>query len=453
MGLEDDGFTMVANSRSRARHTGGRVVEPGAAVGEQPRTGSAPAAASNSMDEHAGVDIVQGDARPPAGQDGGADDDATELQEQAAPSVDQLRALLDREQQVVAMLEKDGRDEDDPVLDAARRQVQQARARLAEVRGPRPHHVSLRYATEKLNRAIRAQEKAETELEAFDAQYWSQRQELARTLSEARDRVELRQAEVDDIRRQVGAVVGGSGRTGGSRVSRLAHVCGNDVGPAMAAIAEGLDTGSEAYRQLQALQGRLRDALAADTDKDATDDYFIGDYDSDELSELDSAEEDMPMADDTRQRPAPAQGGHDRGQPNGGVPATTAARANSDVDSAPTTGAAAWTQEGELWRRAQAGDSQEGDASAEPPRRKSRLGQTSEESDAEKAKQLLEQQARVASLAPGSQEMAAEAERIHAARLGEIIQRARQRKVEFNEGELRGMSAEALEAWAHQHSM
>jgi hypothetical protein len=392
------------------------------------------------------------------------DDDAADDLEQTAPSVDQLRALLDREQQVVALLEKDGRDESDPVLETARRQVQLARTRLAEARGPRPHHVSLRYATEKLNRAVRAQEKAEAEIEALDTQYRSQRQELSRVLSEARDRVELRQAEVDEVRRQVGAEASVGRQAGEDRSSRLARACGNDIGPALAAIAESLDTGSDAYRQLQALQGRLRDALAADTDREATDDYYIGDYDGDELSELSSTEEDTAMA-DANQRHCPAHGGPSQAQASGGVPVATAARPGTDgattqqqqqQQQQQMAAAAAWTQEGEHWRKTQTNEGLDGEAPAEPPRRRSRLGQTSEERDAEnaeKAKQLLEQQARAASLAHGSQEMAAEAERIHATRLSDIIQTARQRKVEFKEDELRGMSAERLEAWAHQHSM
>ncbi len=379
-------------------------------------------------------------------------DDAADDRDQAAPSVDQLRALLDREQQTVALLEKDGRDESDPVLEMARRQVQHARARLAEARGPRPHHVSLRYATEKLNRAVKAQEKAEAELEAFDVDYYHRRSELSKTLSDARDRVELRQAEVDEIRRQVGAVASVGKQAGENRNSRLAHACGSDIGPAMAAIAESLDTGSEAYRQLQALQGRLRDALAAEADRDATDDYYIGDYDGDELSELSSTEEDTAMA-DASQQGCPGQGNRDQAQARGGMATAAAARAGTDGDATATAAAAAWTQEGELWRRAQTIDGHDGETPAEPPRRKSRLGQTTEEKDAEKAKQLLEQQARAVSLTPGSQEMAAEAERIHAARLSEVIQKARQQKIEFKEEELRGMSAELLEAWAHQHSM
>ncbi len=221
---------------------------------------------------------------------GGAGEELTPVEEieQDQPTLEQLKTRWDEERSVLAMLEKAGRASGDPVLVSSRAACENARLAWQAAKGPRPQHVSLRLAEERLERAVRARDKAATELAEFEEEYEEKRGRLEAQLAEADERLRERQSKVDEIRADVGAQASSSRPRNRQTGAEFIQSFGRDFGAALAAIAEALGTESPADGQVQLLQGRLQETVAMGS---GVDDFYIGDDNSDNLSDISVTDE------------------------------------------------------------------------------------------------------------------------------------------------------------------
>ncbi len=406
--IDEDGFTTVtrrgATKTSDERQGDGMAVDEGKGV-------LGPCVQADSEERRGGAeggDRGQDDARTEAPPAVHAHEELQE--EERPPSIEELREDWEKKKQTLAWLEKQGRLEDDAVLQAARQQCEAAKETWLARKDPRPLHLRLRWAEEALEKARKNKERMEAQVRELDEDYETKRAALCELLGQARERHKQRLDKVDEIRREIAAGVSPAGNGGGScsaNVSglKLMQAINNDIGPALAAVTDTLPLGSLAFQQVNALVDRLQVAYREASDEiqrqhDTALYRIAGDDEMDSISEL---SEIVPWEDDQLSLqagwPAPAA-------------ATAAAAAAHNLQPAPPGGSAAGTPAGQVSDppsllpasptppspNKRPGEEDLADGSGK------RLAADAEAAEAQRARELLERQAQIlqAQSTPGS---------------------------------------------------
>ncbi len=165
------------------------------------------------------------------------------------PTAEDLKGRWHQECRAVKALERMERDGPEPSasLVAARNARDRAEAEWRSALVPKPVAVRLGYAQKKMDRAQRAVEKAQLELQQFEEEAAQRREELQSAVDHAERRRQVRMDELDDLHREAGALAeGGSTRgqrgqpDGGDRSLR------SMVASEIQAFIETLEEGSEA---------------------------------------------------------------------------------------------------------------------------------------------------------------------------------------------------------------
>ncbi len=222
-----------------------------------------------------------------------ADEDVQEEGPQEPPSVEQLRADFEQQKQVVAMLEKMGRADDDQTLAAARAQRDDAKAAWDSARNAPPHYLRLRWAEQALDKARRSRDRAEQDIRTLDEEHERKRKELCTELEQRRLKFEMRQEKVDEIRLEVGALAGkakGKGGGGKAPMVGLLQEIDNVIGPELTNVVGSLAVDSEPFKAFNLVLDKLQDACGAAAEavheEAAAEQYDIGDAADDAISDI-----------------------------------------------------------------------------------------------------------------------------------------------------------------------
>ncbi len=198
--VDGDGFTTVGRFR--------RPAATSAAAAE-----SAPATVADpGEDAMEGLDQQGGEGQTPEGGHRGPGGDDQELaaegdadQSSAAADPEHLRVLWEQEKEVVALLRRQGRGEDDDGLRAAEARCEQARAAWEGVRSPPRLSHRLRRAENALYRARKAKEASEQALADLHEKYREDRAKLSEQWEECVDRFEKREKELASLHKELAA--------------------------------------------------------------------------------------------------------------------------------------------------------------------------------------------------------------------------------------------------------
>ncbi len=400
------------------------------AVGEDGFTRvQGPSKADNSLDVPAGDHDGHQDDTAPGDADGDqamgqerwedwCESDGDQGFEECAPTEEELRGYWEAAKEVLAYARRQGYPPDHPVRQNAQRHVDETLAQWQAVRPPKAITTRMGWAEEALQRARRAQAKAEQDLDELDRQYEIDREAKQKVLQEARDRTKEREKRLAELSKEAAEEY--CTDEGDNEVKMLRgtyRTLDTEVGPALEAALGKAEQGSEQHAVLQkALQAVLvlHGALGVATGGEAAD-YF-------DLSEQD------------------------------GGPATTAqhgtgggAAASDGMDTSPAR-PPRWMEQQENKR----GGSEAGASGFGNPPPRWKKNRTTEEGGA----------ARGAAGAPAGQAVgggtttAADAqgqEDEFAARRAQIIEQATQEGVEAPADYLRQLAPEALEEWAREN--
>ncbi len=259
--VDQDGFTLVTSKgkgRTRWTAAGGTAAATGAArveahAGEQQERGDGAAAAA----AEAGAD--RGDGRDNGGPEAAAATEGEDFQDadDGSPSIDELKAQMERDKQTVVLLTQRGYASGHPLVDEAERQ---AAASKAAWQGARPGAAVTRrllWAEQALARARKAQARTEQAIDDLDREYEAERDARVRQLHELRSRTREREAKLAEISREAAqeftAASNGMGGAGG----HLQEAVGTIEGPLRDAVSEALDNAPEGSALRTRLQGAL----------------------------------------------------------------------------------------------------------------------------------------------------------------------------------------------------
>ncbi len=184
------------------------------------------------------------------------DGDATE----GPPTAADLRQRWQDEISVVKRLRSLGLPEDHPVMRAACTARDEAEQTWRGSKEPAPASIRLGRAQQRLDRAITLQAEARRAIWDEEAAHKERMAALQATMEECTERVQLRQKQLGEVQEEVGA---GSAKAAGARQAqqdamRRVHeaICG-EVGPAIEALVEQLDSNAPAWATLNGLLGTL----------------------------------------------------------------------------------------------------------------------------------------------------------------------------------------------------
>ncbi len=236
---DDDGFRLV--QRRKGRNGGGAKKDLADGQGD----------GGDSMD----LD----DSAEPAG---GGDDDLDEADDDApeeAPGPSELRQLWQQEVGVVRQLARQGLSPDHPAMVAAIAARDDAEGKWRGAKTPAPLATRLGWAQKKLDRAISIQAGTRQEMQALERQYNDSMAELQARMAEDSERVRKRRQQLETIQTEAGGGVPSQKMHGadGEAVRRACDTLRQEVAPALAALAEQLGTGTDAWATVNSLLARL----------------------------------------------------------------------------------------------------------------------------------------------------------------------------------------------------
>ncbi len=206
--------------------------------------------------------------------DEGGDDQGFEA---CAPTEDELKGFWEAAKEVLAYAKRQGYPPEHPVRRNAQSHVDETLAEWQAARPPRAIPTRMGWAEEALQRARKAQARAEQELDDLDRQYEVDREEKQRVLREARERTKERERKLAELSKEAAEEYRTDG--GDNEVQMLRgtfRTLDAEVGPALEAALGKADQGSEQHAVLQkALDAVLvlHGALGAATGGEAAD-YF-----------------------------------------------------------------------------------------------------------------------------------------------------------------------------------
>ncbi len=352
-------------------------------------------------------------------------DDADGQDDDQGPSEEDLRAYWEAAKDMLAFSKRQGHPPEHPVRRSAEQQVAETLAAWRAARPPRAVHTRMGWAEEALQRAKKAQAKAEQELDDLDRQYEADRERMVEALQEARNRTRERTQALADLSREAAEEYHGDGAHDHTQETRLLHgafrTLDAEVGPAVEAVLGDMDQASKQYTVLRAALEQitnLHSALGMATGGSAAD-FF-----------------DM------------SEGDKERGQqqPSAGTAAGTAGGkdASDDMDTSAVR-APRWMEA----KRGGEHDPASATGSAPPRWKKNKAaGSGAEEPNvAENPRPPAGGQGAAASAAAGDPEGGDE----FAPRREQIVAQAKFDGVDVPEEYLRQLCPEALDEWAREH--
>ncbi len=239
----DDGFRRV--QRRRGRNGGG-------AKGDQ---GQADAQRAGDVD----MDMDLDDSVEPAdGGDGDLDEADDDVPEEA-PGPTELRQLWQQEVGVVKRLARQGLSADHPAMVAAIAARDGAEAKWREAKAPAPLATRLGWAQKKLDRAITIQAGTRQEMQDLERQFNENMADLQARMAEDSARVRTRRQQLETIQAEAGGGAPTQRIPGadGEAVRKACDTLRQEVAPALAALAEQLGTGTDAWATVNGLLARL----------------------------------------------------------------------------------------------------------------------------------------------------------------------------------------------------
>ncbi len=416
-----DGFVAVRAATRPRMHADGAADDSG---------GSGAASSSGGTPLHPQSGGGSGGANGPPQSDqeqaqetdegGGCEQDGDE-----GPSEEDLRAYWEAAKEALAFTKRQGHPPEHPIRRNAEQQVAETLAAWRAVRPPKAVHTRMGWAEEALQRAKKAQAKAEQELDDLDRNYEAERERMVEALQEARNRTRERTQALADLSREAAEEYHGEGAHDRTQEARLLHgafrTLDAEVGPAVEAVLGNMDQASQQYTVLRAALEQITNlhcALGRATGGAAADFY--------DMSAGDKDQGQQPQSTDTDAGTAGGKGASDDMD-------TSAARAPR-------------------WMEAKRGGEQD-PASATgstPPRwKKNKAAGSGSEmaSVAENPAPPAVDQGETASGAAGNPE----GEDEYAARRERIVAQAKFDGVDVPEAYLRQLCPEALDEWAREH--
>ncbi len=419
----EDGFVAVrAATRPRVHETG--ATENGGGGG---------ATSSGEGDPHhpQGEGGEGANAPPRGGQPqtqgtGEGDADADGQDDDQGPSEEDLRAYWEAAKEMLAFAKRQGHPPEHPVRRGAEQQVAETLAAWRAVRPPRAVHTRMGWAEEALQRAKKAQAKAEQELDDFDRHYEAERERMVEALREARNRTRERTQALADLSREAAEEYHGDGGQDYTQETRLLHgafrTLDADVGPAVEAVLGGMDQASQQYTVLRAALDQITNlhcALGAATGGSAADFFDMSEGDGER------GQQQQPSADTAVGTAGGKDASDDMDTSAVRAPRWMEAKRGGELDPASATGST-------------------------PPRwKKNRAmeGGAGEPKGADEPKPPAGGQGAAAAAAAGGDDGGDE----FASRREQIVAQAKFDGVDVPEEYLRQLCPEALDEWAREH--
>ncbi len=276
---DEDGFITVGKR--------GKPVAP--APPSAPIGGRHGVSAQGNEAKSMGANCAPSESRSAARDD--ADDAEADEEEaeggESAPGPDALRRAWMDEVALVKRLARQGMPEGHPALVAAHEARDAAEAAWRKAKQPAPAATRLRWAQEKLSRALELQEASRAAIEQAEADHQQLMARLRQRHDDDIDRVRKRRQGVDDIQEEIGLDTP-NGKSRSSKTAAMFEVCGglcNNVGHGLVALVEMLQDGSaeqqaanKVLATLSDSQRRLEEVAGGDADRhQACDTFDIGD--------------------------------------------------------------------------------------------------------------------------------------------------------------------------------
>ncbi len=245
--LDEHGFETVTR-KTRWNGKGGGAEEDikteGAAAGQQVSVDQGPMPrAASAMDETAAGPIDDEGVPMDA-------DEAAEADELPDPAV--LRANWDREKELLDLLQRQGREADDPLRLDVEQRCEEARAAWEGTRRPQPLHRMLRKAEVAAQKARKRMATLEQQIHDLDPEYERRRRELEGSLHESRAQKTAKEGELETILRQMGDRGGGAHEEPPIERIAMEEVAKRieGVAPSLQAALELVPTGTDEHASL-----------------------------------------------------------------------------------------------------------------------------------------------------------------------------------------------------------
>ncbi len=200
---------------------------------------------------------MDGEAEPEsdAEDDGDAHDDEGA---EAEPEPTELRQRWQQEVGIVRRLARQGLKPDHPAMVAACDARDEAEKKWRGAKPPAPLATRLGWAQKKVDRAIAIQSETRHALEELDKDYKAKRSALQARMDEDAARVRKRRQQLQAVQDEAGGTGAQRRRgEGGEAVRQACNTIRLKVAPALAALAEQLGTGTEAWSTVNGLLSTL----------------------------------------------------------------------------------------------------------------------------------------------------------------------------------------------------
>ncbi len=254
--MEDDG-TKGRQSAAEVDDEGFQVVR-----GRGWRPGKTSAAGGDA--DGARVPVDGGDQGEGHGQHQVEDDDAEAGGDDGAPDPSDLHQAWHDELALVKRLRQQGVAADHPVMLAACQARDDAEKQWRGAKDPTPLSVKLGRAQAKLDRSIAIQAESRQAIIDHERAYKDRLAVLQSKLDEDTVRVRTRRRQLEEVQAELGTG-GGHDRTSAARGAAVKQVRDNicqEVAPALAALAEQLDTSTPAWTILNGILSTLSSSQA-----------------------------------------------------------------------------------------------------------------------------------------------------------------------------------------------
>ncbi len=259
--VDQDGYTLVTGkgkSRTRWTAAGGKAAaaetaRPEERAGEQQACGDGAAAAATEAEADHGGGGDNGGLQAAAAIEGEACQDGDD----GAPSIDELKAQMERDRQTVTLLAQRGYATGHPLVDEAERQAAASKAAWQSASPGAAVTRRLLWAEQALARAKKAQARTEQAIDDLDREYEAERDARVRQLHELRSRTREREAKLAEISREAAQEFTAAGDGRGGAGGHLQEAVGTIEGPLRDAVSEALASAPEGSALRTRLQGAL----------------------------------------------------------------------------------------------------------------------------------------------------------------------------------------------------
>ncbi len=349
--LDDDGFTVVGKRGKPLAAAATKTSAPREArdAGGGDSQAAAAQVASGAKERPAAAAVAEA-RNGAAAQDGQGGDQEEEDEDPPQPGPEELRRRWAEEVAVVKQLARQGISETHPAFAAAVAARDAAEAAWRGAKPPAPATTRLKWAQNKLARALELAETTREAITKAEADHDRLMQQLHERRADDDERVRKRKQAVEDIQAELG---GGrtASRSGDGGAAAMLAACGSlcsAVGPELSALAERLPVGSEEWlaankvlATLAESQRRVEEAAGLHDDAEHPEAFNIADADDDDgdaMSEASQWSESHELA---------GQGGADGAASLGGQATCHGGVADGGGDTSNTSAGGEWANWGQ----------------------------------------------------------------------------------------------------------